>query len=133
MLRGGGVLTTLLARAEAGVIGRISGVPEEHLRRTVRIYKPTRCAMQQGAKNTASWRMEWMGADKWANPLMGWTSTSNPLSQTRLAFDSLDEALAFATKNGRKADVEEPQVAEVKDKSNGDNFKFAPVRDADDV
>ena len=33
-------------------------------------------------------------------PLMGWTGSSDMRSQVRLRFDSKDEAIAYATRNG---------------------------------
>ena len=36
------------------------------------------------------------------NPLMGWTSSADPMSNVRLSFDSKEEAIAFADRNGWK-------------------------------
>jgi hypothetical protein len=37
---------------------------------------------------------------RWTNPLMGWTSTADPQSQVTLYFDTQDEAIRFATRQG---------------------------------
>ncbi|CAG8521683.1 9948_t:CDS:2 [Funneliformis mosseae] len=55
----------------------ISGAPEELQYRTVKIYKPTRTAMQSGEHNTKHWRINFdilEGGDRWENPLIGWAS-----------------------------------------------------------
>lgn len=36
---------------------------------------------------------------------MGWTSSADPMAQVRLSFDSSDDAVAFAKKNGWKFEV----------------------------
>lgn len=50
--------------------------------------------------------------DRWVNPLMGWTSTADPLEnvgRTSLLFSTKEEAMAFATKSGWAFEVAEPQ------------------------
>lgn len=49
-------------------------------------------------------------AEKWANPLMGWTSTADYqyMSYRRLAFDTKEDAIDFAEKRGWAYEVEEP-------------------------
>merc|ERR1719309_1042581 len=61
-------------------ITSLTGVPEEHIKpRKVRIFVPTKNAMQSGANNTKKWRMDFDTRERWENPLMGWASTGDPL------------------------------------------------------
>jgi NADH dehydrogenase (ubiquinone) Fe-S protein 4 len=49
---------------------------------------------------------------RWINPLMGWTSTADPLEnvgRATLAFPTKEDAIAFATKSGWAYEVAEPQ------------------------
>lgn len=61
----------------------ISGVPPEITRRPVRIYKPTKTAMQSGTAETMYWRLDFDAQQQWSNPLMGWASTYRLLTQRR--------------------------------------------------
>ncbi len=93
---------------------------------TARIYQPARTATQSG-----------QGKDKWIleyepevarsiDPLMGWTSSSDMKSQIRLQFDTKEEAIAYAERNGVAYRVEDPKPATRKIVSYSDNF--APNR-----
>ncbi|CAG0887140.1 unnamed protein product [Cyprideis torosa] len=59
-------------------VWEVSGVPEEHVQqRLVRIYQPTRNAMEIGTHNTHEWIMEFDTRERWENPLMGWVQLLN--------------------------------------------------------
>lgn len=45
--------------------------------------------------------MRFSRSQQWVNPLMGWTSSRDPLADMTLRFDSLEAALAFAHQAGR--------------------------------
>ena len=62
----------------------------------VRIYKPAKTAMQSGQRNTKDWLLESEPAPKEIDPLMGWTSSRDMKSQISLAFDTQQEAIAYA-------------------------------------
>uniref|UniRef100_A0A9J8DIK4 NADH dehydrogenase [ubiquinone] iron-sulfur protein 4, mitochondrial n=1 Tax=Cyprinus carpio carpio TaxID=630221 RepID=A0A9J8DIK4_CYPCA len=82
-------------------ITTLTGVPEEHIKtRKVRIFVSARNAMQSGVKNTQKWKMDFDTRERWENPLMGWSSTGDPLSNMVLAFSTKEDAIAFAEKNG---------------------------------
>uniref|UniRef100_A0A8C5U9D8 NADH dehydrogenase [ubiquinone] iron-sulfur protein 4, mitochondrial n=1 Tax=Malurus cyaneus samueli TaxID=2593467 RepID=A0A8C5U9D8_9PASS len=82
-------------------ISTFTGVPEEHIKtRKVHIFVPARNAMQSGANNTKKWKMEFDNRERWENPLMGWASTADPLSNMVLTFSTKEDAIAFAEKNG---------------------------------
>lgn len=92
------------------------------------IYKPAKTAMQSGEARTREWVLEQEpAAVRVPDPLMGWTSTSDTLSQVRLAFATKEEAIAFAERNGIAYTVSEPNVRQPKVKSYADNFKFDRV------
>ncbi|EPQ09713.1 NADH dehydrogenase [ubiquinone] iron-sulfur protein 4, mitochondrial [Myotis brandtii] len=106
-------------------ITTLTGVPEEHIKtRKVRIFVPARNNMQSGVNNTKKWKMEFDTRERWENPLMGWASTADPLSNMVLTFSTKEDAMAFAEKNGWSYDVEEKKVPKPKSKSYGANFSW---------
>jgi len=106
-------------------ISCITGVPEEHVKpRLVRIFTPAANAMQSGTFNTRRWRMEFDERERWENPLMGWCSTGDPLSNTEVNFHSKADAIAFCEKNGWNWFVEKEQKPKKKVKSYGNNFSW---------
>uniref|UniRef100_A0A8B9CWA9 NADH dehydrogenase [ubiquinone] iron-sulfur protein 4, mitochondrial n=1 Tax=Anser brachyrhynchus TaxID=132585 RepID=A0A8B9CWA9_9AVES len=106
-------------------ITSLTGVPDEHIKtRKVHIFVPARNAMQAGVNNTKKWKMEFDNRERWENPLMGWASTADPLSNMVLTFATKEDAIAFAEKNGWNYDVEEKKVPKPKSKSYGANFSW---------
>jgi len=90
-----------------------------------RIYRPARSAMQSGNARTKQWVLEYEPErPRDIDPLMGWTSSSDMRQQVQLEFDSVDEAVAYATRNGIAYDVFEPHSPAAKAKSYADNFRF---------
>uniref|UniRef100_G8IFA6 NADH dehydrogenase [ubiquinone] iron-sulfur protein 4, mitochondrial n=2 Tax=Sus scrofa TaxID=9823 RepID=G8IFA6_PIG len=117
--------TQLIAVDEKLDITTLTGVPEEHIKtRKVRIFVPARNNMQSGVNNTKKWKMEFDTRERWENPLMGWSSTADPLSNLVLTFSTKEDAVAFAEKNGWSFDVEERKVPKPKSKSYGANFSW---------
>lgn len=94
----------------------------------VRIYKPAKTAMQSGEARTKEWVLEYEpGTARSIDPLMGWTSSSDMKSQIELAFDSKEDAIAYATRNGLAYRVIEPKPRSPVRKSYADNFKFGRI------
>jgi ETC complex I subunit conserved region len=92
---------------------------------SARIYRPAKTAMQSGSAKADRWLLEYDAeADRSVEPLMGWTSSSDMKSQIKLWFDSREDAIAYAQKNGIAHRVEEPREATRKAVSYSDNFKF---------
>ena len=90
---------------------------------TARIYRPTRNAMQSGQAND-KWLLEYEPEKpRQIEPLMGWTSSTDMKAQIKLRFDSKEEAIAYAQRNGIAYRVEEPKTAVRKVVSYSDNFK----------
>ena len=81
------------------IISTLTGIPKEILERPVLISKVAKNAMQDGKQNCQSWKIAFQGgeADHWANPLMGWASSRDPVNILNLEFDTLDAAKSFCT------------------------------------
>ncbi|KAL7989043.1 hypothetical protein Chor_007962 [Crotalus horridus] len=106
-------------------ISPLTGVPEEHIKtRKAYIFVPARNAMQAGVNNTKKWKMEFDTRERWENPLMGWASSADPLSNIQLTFSTKEDAIAFAEKNGWSYDVQEQRIPKPKSKSYGANFSW---------
>jgi ETC complex I subunit conserved region len=93
-----------------------------------RIFKPAKTAMQSGAR-TRKWVLAYEPATRrQPDPLMGWTSAEDTLNEVQLHFDTMEEAVAFADKNGLDYTVMPPQLTTEKPKSYADNFRYDRVR-----
>lgn len=55
---------------------------------------------------------------------MGWIASRDTANQVRLTFDTVDEAIAFAEKQGFDYDVIQPKEKVNKKKSYADNFRY---------
>ncbi|XP_034397540.1 NADH dehydrogenase [ubiquinone] iron-sulfur protein 4, mitochondrial [Cyclopterus lumpus] len=117
--------TQLIIVDEKLDITSLTGAPEEHIKtRTVHIFVPAKTAMQSGVNGTKKWSMDFDTRERWENPLMGWASTADPLSNMVLSFSSKEDAVAFAEKNGWSYDVTEKRTAKPRVKSYGANFSW---------
>jgi hypothetical protein len=95
---------------------------------SARIYRPARTAMQSGSARSDRWLLEFDAEqDRQIEPLMGWTSSADMKSQIKLWFDTEEEAVAYATRNGIPHRVEKPREVSRKAVSYSDNFKFNRV------
>ena len=92
---------------------------------TARIYKPAKTAMQSGTAKTKSWVLDYEPTEpKEVEPLMGWTSSGDTRQQVCLRFDSKEEAIAYAERNGIPYDIEIPRERRVRIKAYADNFSY---------
>ena len=87
-----------------------------------KIYIPTKSAMQSGKGNTKKWILEFETQDTGINPLMGWETSTDTMSEVKLEFDSKELAIHFAKKNNIEYYVIEPQKSKIVKKSYTDNF-----------
>ena len=97
----------------------------------VRIYQPTKTAMQSGrAKHNWLIEPELLSARR-PESLMGWLSSSDTFSelQNRLRFKSLEEAIAFAQKQGFEYYIEENAERHISPRSYMDNFRITRPED----
>ncbi|XP_029178903.1 NADH dehydrogenase [ubiquinone] iron-sulfur protein 4, mitochondrial [Nylanderia fulva] len=106
-------------------VGYVSGVPEEHIKtRRVRIYQPAKSAMQSGTNNIHFWQMDFDTRERWENPLMGWTSSGDPMSNIQVNFATKEEAIAHCEKMGWEYYVQKPNLNQPKPRSYGINFSW---------
>ncbi len=95
---------------------------------TARIFKPARTAMQSGSANTKEWVLEFEPASaRVVDPLMGWVSSGDTNTQLKLEFETKDEAVAYATRNGLAFTVSDPAPHKRLNKTYSDNFKFGRI------
>ena len=90
-----------------------------------RIFKPARTAMQSGEGRTKEWVLEFAPASpREIEPLMGWTATRDMSAEVQLAFDTKEEAIAYAERSGIPYRVMEPTPRRPVRKAYADNFRF---------
>ena len=92
---------------------------------TARIYKPARTAMQSGQAKTKEWMLDYEPEQpRTVEPLMGWTSSADMKQEVQIAFDTKEEAIAYAERNAIPYRVMEPTPRRPVRKSYADNFRF---------
>lgn len=90
----------------------------------VRIYQPTKTAMQSGNANTKHWLLcPIMENGRFIEPLLGWTGSTDIKQEIKLKFKSKEEAIEFARRSGYEFEVIEPKKRKLTPKSYADNFK----------
>ena len=78
--------------------------------------------MQSGRRNSKSWLLEFDTLNTGINPLMGWESSKDTMSEVKLEFETKEQAINFAKKNNIIYYVIEPQKSKLIKKSYSDNF-----------
>ena len=78
--------------------------------------------MQSGTGKKDKWILEFITKDPTKNPLMGWESSSDTLSELRMVFTSKELAISYAKKNKIDFDLIEPKKRKTVKKSYADNF-----------
>ncbi|WAP67246.1 ETC complex I subunit [Jiella pelagia] len=90
-----------------------------------RIFQPSRTAMQSGKAKTRRWVLEYEpAAPKEVEPLMGYTSSKDMRSQVKLTFDTKEQAIEYAERNGIDFRLEEPNAPKRVRVAYSDNFKY---------
>ena len=104
-----------------------SSVPQSIYKdRVALIYRPTRNVMQSGRAQTHKWIIQFNSdVPRWENPLMGWTSSRDPVQGITLKFDSKDEAISYAQDQGWAYEVKESEEVPMRPKSYADNFLYS--------
>ena len=87
-----------------------------------KIYKPAKTAMQSGMRNTKNWILEFESMNKATNPLTGWISSKDTISEVKMKFSTKELAIAYAKKNNIKYKVIETKKRSFIKKSYADNF-----------
>ena len=94
----------------------------------LRIYRPSKTAMQQGRAGTKEWVVEFEPEQaRRVEPLMGWTSSADTKGQLHLRFETREEAIAYAQKQGLMYVLEEPEERQPRAKAYADNFRYARI------
>ncbi|CAH2601916.1 ETC complex I subunit [Rhodovastum atsumiense] len=90
-----------------------------------RIFQQPKNAMQSGTAGTQDWVLEFEPAEpRKADPLMGWIGSADTQTQVKLRFETREDAVAYAEKNGIDYEVELPKTRHVRPKAYADNFRF---------
>jgi hypothetical protein len=90
-----------------------------------RIYRPAKTAMQSGTAKADTWTLEFEPEQpRKVEPLMGYTSSRDMKSQIHLSFETKEEAIAYAQKNGIPYSVQEPKEIRRRVVSYSENFRF---------
>jgi hypothetical protein len=93
-----------------------------------RIYQPPKSAMQSGRAGSDEWVLEFEPASpRRPDPLMGWIGSADTQAQVRLSFQTREEAVTYADKNGIAYDLELPQPRRIKPKAYADNFRYGRI------
>ena len=78
--------------------------------------------MQSGTAKSNKWILEFITKDPTRNPLMGWESSSDTLTELKLEFSTKELAINYAKKNKINFDLIEPKKRKTVKKSYADNF-----------
>ena len=78
--------------------------------------------MQSGLAKNNKWVIEFETKNPGVNPLMGWESSSDTLSELNLEFSTKELAAEYAKKNKINFEIVEPQKRRTVKKSYADNF-----------
>ena len=78
--------------------------------------------MQSGKRNTKNWLLEFDTLNTGINPLMGWETSKDTMSEVKLKFSTKNQAINYAKKNNIDYYIIEPQKRKIVKKSYADNF-----------
>ena len=78
--------------------------------------------MQSGLGKSIKWILEYETKDPTKNPLMGWESSSDTLSELKLEFSTKESAINYAKKKRIDYELIEPKKRKIVKKSYADNF-----------
>ncbi|MDC0429818.1 ETC complex I subunit [Candidatus Pelagibacter sp.] len=87
-----------------------------------KIYIPNKNPMQSGLGKSGKWILEFKTKDPGKNPLMGWESSTDTLTELKLEFSSKELAINYAKKKKIDYEVIDPKKRKIVKKSYADNF-----------
>ena len=87
-----------------------------------KIYKPAKTTMQSGLAKNDKWIIEYITKNPGINPLMGWESSTDTLSELKLEFSTKESAIDYAKRNKIIFEVIEPKQRKILKKYYADNF-----------
>ena len=125
------VSTETAPQVDKATMSAFTGAPTDMMEnRVVKIYQEAQ-TVQNSTQNMLNWKLQWEDdqTKRWSNPLMGWTSTSDPLSNTHmtLTFGTSEEAARFCLQNGWNYEITQPlpnKELHASPKKYSDNFKW---------
>ena len=90
-----------------------------------KIYRPAKTAMQSGKARTRDWILEFeRRSPRRIEPLMGYTASDDTLAQVKLQFETKDDAIAYAEREGLEFRVFEARDPRRRPLSYSDNFRY---------
>ena len=87
-----------------------------------KIFKPTKTAMQSGKRKSKKWLLEFDTLNNGIDPLMGWESSKDTMSEVKLEFTTKEQAENYAKRNNINYYIIEPKKSNIIKKSYTDNF-----------
>ena len=78
--------------------------------------------MQSGKRNTKNWVLEFETKDTGVDPLMGWETSVDTMSEVKLKFSTKDQAIIYAKKYNIDYNLIGPKKRKIIKKSYSDNF-----------
>jgi hypothetical protein len=78
--------------------------------------------MQSGLGKTNKWILEFKTKDPTKNPLMGWESSSDTLTELKLEFSTKELAINYAKRKKIQYEIIEPRKRKTVKKSYAENF-----------
>ena len=78
--------------------------------------------MQSGNRNSKNWLLEFDTLQTGINPLTGWQTSRDTMSEVKLEFLTKDQAINYAKKNNLDFYIIEPKKRKIIKKSYTDNF-----------
>ena len=90
----------------------------------LKIYQPTKSAMQSGKKNTKKWLVAPIEEKntRFLDNLMEWVSSNDTKTQLRFEFTTKEEAIEYAKSQGFEYEIHQPNISNLKKKSYAENF-----------
>lgn len=92
-----------------------------------RIYRPAKTAMSSGRARIKEWILEYAPSQqRIIDPLMGWTGSGDMNTQVKIEFDSKEEAVNYARKNGIAYQLSEEikRPVNIRPKGYSSNFSY---------
>ena len=96
--------------------------PDHFIMNKVEIYIPAKNSMQSGLGKSEKWVMKFETENIGINPLMGWETSTNTITELNLEFTTKELAMEYAKKNKIDFEIVEPQKRKTVKKSYADNF-----------
>ena len=87
-----------------------------------KIYIPSKTATQSGRGKIKKWVLKFETRHGTVNPLMGWESSDDTMSEVVLEFSTKEKAEEYAKNNNIRYELVEPKKSDFIIKSYADNF-----------